>query len=212
MLEVSHEVMITSVKSSQPLTHTLTRTPSQLNISCTNEYASQASQSSIEQNLLENNELKEEVERLRRDVIQLKGKEKAQPSQDNRDNIVNKLEKGSNLASSKAQQKNHISSKANTTKSKKHGKGYAMVVDCMDMSGLCIHTRVGLTRLKPQIKRLLPRNAQCTKRQERKPKLQHEDAMDAMRWAIRLIDVHTSKTSIEQTKAAYAMLVREMGI
>ena len=77
MLEVAHEVVITSVKSSQPLTHTLTRTPSQLNISCTNEYASQASQSSIEQNLLENNELKEEVERLRKDVIRLKGKEEA---------------------------------------------------------------------------------------------------------------------------------------
>ena len=62
MLEVAHEVVITSVKSSQPSTHTLTCTPSQLNISCTNECASQASQSSIEQNLLENNELKEEVE------------------------------------------------------------------------------------------------------------------------------------------------------
>ena len=79
MLEVAHEVVITSVKSSQPLTHTLTCTPSQLNISCTNECASQASQSSIEQNLLENNELKE-VERLRKDVIRLKGKEEAQPS------------------------------------------------------------------------------------------------------------------------------------
>ena len=43
MLEVAHEVMITSVKSSQPLTHTLTCTPSQLNDSCTNECASQAS-------------------------------------------------------------------------------------------------------------------------------------------------------------------------
>ena len=62
------------------------------------------------------------MERLRNDVIRLKGKERAQPSQDNRVNMVKKLEKGSNLASSKAQQKNHISSKANTTKSKKHGK------------------------------------------------------------------------------------------
>ena len=91
-------------------------------------------------------------------------------------------------------------------------KGCAMVVDCMDMSGLCVHTRVGPTRLKPQIKRLLPRNAKCTKRQERKPKLQLEDAMGAMRWATRLIDVHTSKSSIEHTKAAYAMLVEERDI
>ena len=91
-------------------------------------------------------------------------------------------------------------------------KGCAMIVDCMDMSGLCVHTRVGPTKLKPPIKRLLPRNAQCTKKQERKPKLQLEDAMGAMRWATRLIDVHTSKSSIEHTKAAYAMLVEERGI
>jgi hypothetical protein len=81
MLEVAHEVVVTSVKSSQLLTHTLTCTPSQLNIACTNESASQASQSSIEQNLLVNHELKEEVERIRKDVIRLKDKEKAQPSQ-----------------------------------------------------------------------------------------------------------------------------------
>ena len=69
MLEVAREVVITSVKSSQPLTHSLTSTPSQLNISCTNECAPQASQSLIELNLLENHELKEEVERLKKDVI-----------------------------------------------------------------------------------------------------------------------------------------------
>ena len=43
------------------------------------------------------------MQRLKKDVIRLKGKEKAQPSQDNRDNMVKKLEKGSNLASTKAQ-------------------------------------------------------------------------------------------------------------
>ena len=42
MLEVAHEVVITSVKSSQPHTHTLTCTPPQSNNSCTNECASQA--------------------------------------------------------------------------------------------------------------------------------------------------------------------------
>ena len=94
MLEVAHEVVNTLVKSTQPLTHTLTCTSSQLNISYTNECASQASQSSIEQNLWENNELKEEVERLRKDVIWLKGKEEAQLSQDSHENMVKKLEKG----------------------------------------------------------------------------------------------------------------------
>ena len=73
MLEVAHEVVITLVKFSQPLTHSLTSTPSQLNISYTNECASQASQSSIELNLIENIELKQEVERLKKDVIRLKG-------------------------------------------------------------------------------------------------------------------------------------------
>jgi hypothetical protein len=121
ILEVAHEVVITSVKSSQPLTHTLTCTPSQLNDSCTNECASQASQSSIEQNLLENHEIKEEVERLRKDVIWLKVKKEAQPSQDNHENMVKKLEKGSNLAPSKTQQKNHNSSNVKATESKKHG-------------------------------------------------------------------------------------------
>jgi hypothetical protein len=130
MLEMAHEVVITSVKSSQPHTHTHTYTPSKLNTLCTNKCVSQASQSLIEHTILENNELKEEVEKLKEGVIRLKGKEKAQPSQDNRDNMVKKLEKGSNLASFNTQQKNHTSSNDKATKSKKHGKrmcyGYGM--------------------------------------------------------------------------------------
>jgi hypothetical protein len=122
MLEVAHGVVITSVKSSQPLSHTLTSTPSQLNVSCTNECASQASQSSIEHDSKENIRLKEEVERLKKDVIKLKGKEKPQPSQGNHETMVKKLEKGSNLASSNIQQANHITSNTNTTKSKKYIK------------------------------------------------------------------------------------------
>ena len=89
-------------------------------------------------------------------------------------------------------------------------KGYAMVVDYIDMSGLCVHIRVGPTSVKRPIKR--PQTSWPTKRKVRKPKLQQEDAMDAMRWATRLIDAHTSKASIEQTNAAYAMLVEERGI
>jgi hypothetical protein len=69
LLEVAHEVVLTSVKSSQPHTHSLTSTPSQLNITCANDCVSQASQSSIELNSIANIELKEEVERLRKDVI-----------------------------------------------------------------------------------------------------------------------------------------------
>ena len=43
-------------------------------------------------------ELKLEVERLKRDLIILKGKSCVQPAQDNRDDMVKKLEEGSNRA------------------------------------------------------------------------------------------------------------------
>jgi hypothetical protein len=84
MLEIAHEVVITSVKSYQPHTHKCTCSQIPSILSCANKCVSQASQSSIEENLIENNDLKEEVERLKKDVTQLKGEEKAQPSQDNR--------------------------------------------------------------------------------------------------------------------------------
>jgi hypothetical protein len=54
----------------------------------------------------ENKELKEEVGRLRRSLTLLKGKCHAQPSQDNRDNMVKKLEKGTTVACTKPHQKN----------------------------------------------------------------------------------------------------------
>ena len=44
----------------------------------------------------ENDELKREVEELKIEMIKLKSKGQVQPSQDNRDNMVKKLEKGSN--------------------------------------------------------------------------------------------------------------------
>jgi len=57
-----------------------------------------------------------------------------------------------------------------------------------------------------------PTIAPCTKRQERRLKLQQGDAMDAMRRGTRLIDVPTSKTSIKQIKVVYDILVEEKGI
>jgi len=44
----------------------------------------------------ENDELKREVEELKIEMIKLKNKGQVQPSQDNRDNMVKKLERGSN--------------------------------------------------------------------------------------------------------------------
>jgi hypothetical protein len=64
----------------------------------------------------ENNELKEENERLKRSLTQLKGKCHAQPSQDNRDNIVKKVEKGTTVACTKPLQKNTKLSKKGMSK------------------------------------------------------------------------------------------------
>jgi hypothetical protein len=74
---------------------------------------SQASQSSIEHVLVkscddliarENDELKQEVEKLQKDLYVLKEKSKVQPSQDKREDMVKKLEKGSAATRSTPQQ------------------------------------------------------------------------------------------------------------
>jgi succinate dehydrogenase flavin-adding protein (antitoxin of CptAB toxin-antitoxin module) len=74
---------------------------------------SQGSQSSIEHVLVEycddliakeNDELKQEVEKLQNDLYVLKEKSKMQPSQYNREDMMKKLEKGSTVTSSIPQQ------------------------------------------------------------------------------------------------------------
>jgi hypothetical protein len=113
MLEIAHEVVLSSVKSIQPLSHTCTCSQVQVNLSCTNDCLSQASQSSIEHVLVEscddlvakeNDELKQEVEKIQKDLYVLKEKSKVQPSQDNREDMVKKLEKGSTTTRSTPQQ------------------------------------------------------------------------------------------------------------
>ena len=66
-----------------------------------------------------------EVKRLKEQVIKLKGKEQVRPSQDNRDSVVKKLEKGSNITSSTHQQdQKSIKHKIPRKKSLKHIKCY----------------------------------------------------------------------------------------
>jgi hypothetical protein len=74
---------------------------------------SQASKFSIEHVLVEscddliakeNDELKQEVEKFQRELYVLKEKNKVQPSQDNREDMVKKLENGSIVASSTSHQ------------------------------------------------------------------------------------------------------------
>jgi hypothetical protein len=93
-LEIAHDVVLSSVKFMQPLSHTCTCSQVQVDLSCTNVCISQASKSSIEHVLVEscddliakeNDGLKKEVKRLQRDLYVLKGKSKVQPSQDNRE-------------------------------------------------------------------------------------------------------------------------------
>ena len=72
-LEVAHVVMVTTVKSYEPLTHTCTCSQVQIDLTCTKLCCYQASQSSIEQVFVEscdefiaqeNEELMHEVKRL----------------------------------------------------------------------------------------------------------------------------------------------------
>jgi len=84
-----------------------------------NLVALKTSQSSIEHVLVEscddliakeNDELKQEIGKLKNDLIKSRSMSQVQPSQDNRDNMVKKLEKGSTVTSSSSkldQAKNH---------------------------------------------------------------------------------------------------------
>jgi hypothetical protein len=131
-LEIAHEVVLSSVKSIQSLSHTCTCSQVQVNLSWANNCLSQASQSSIERVLVEscddliaeeNDKLKQEVEKLQKDLYVLKEKSKVQPSQDNRESMVKKLEKGSTATRSTPQQhtmthKNKIQDKSKVGQNK----------------------------------------------------------------------------------------------
>jgi hypothetical protein len=123
MLEMTHEVVLTNLKSYQPNICTCIQIETIL--SCANKCCSQESQSSIELEFSgtsnvsyakQNNELKEENERLKGSLTQLKGKCHAQSSQDNRDNMVKKVEKGTIVACRKPLQKNTKLSKKDMSK------------------------------------------------------------------------------------------------
>jgi hypothetical protein len=69
----------------------------------------------------ENDELKQEVQRLMKDLARLKGKgigTYVQPSQDNREDMVKKLEKGSTVTCSKCHHKGHKSNKCSQPRKK----------------------------------------------------------------------------------------------
>jgi hypothetical protein len=135
MLKMAHEVVLTNLKSYQP--HTCTCIEIETILPCANHCCYQASQSSIELEILgtsgisttqENKELKEEIGRIRRSLTHLKGKCHAQPSQDNCDNMVEKLEKGITVASTKPLQKSTKLSKKDMRKTQ--GKEIKAHIKC----------------------------------------------------------------------------------
>jgi hypothetical protein len=100
LLEATHEVMLTTVKFSQP--HTCTCAPHSIDLSCANSCCSQVKSSCDEHvhvetydSLItnENIELKRENKMLKMKLSRLKGKGHVQPSQDNHDHMVKKLDK-----------------------------------------------------------------------------------------------------------------------
>jgi uncharacterized small protein (DUF1192 family) len=104
MLNIAHEVVIENLKSQQP--HTCTCVQIETILPCANACCSSTSISSFELEFpgIKDDtcqELKEENERLRMSLTQLKGKCTAQPSQGNRGYMVKKLETGTTIACTK---------------------------------------------------------------------------------------------------------------
>jgi hypothetical protein len=109
MLNIAHEVVIEYFKSQQP--HSCTCNQIETILPCANACCSSTSKSSFELRFLGTKddtcqELKEENERLKMSLTQLKGKCTTQPSQDNRDYMVKKLETGSTVACTKSLEEN----------------------------------------------------------------------------------------------------------
>jgi hypothetical protein len=137
LLESTNEVMLTTVKSSQP--HTCTCAPHSIDLSYANLYDSQAKPSCNEHLLVEtcdsliaseNDELKRENEMLKMKLSQLKGKNHVQPSQDNRDHMVKKLAKGSTVICTKLPQINLNTSYQKVDKTKIKKKTHVKCFEC----------------------------------------------------------------------------------
>jgi hypothetical protein len=100
MLNIDHEVVIANLKSQQP--HSCTCVQIETILPCANACCSSTSKFSFEPEFpgIKDDtcqELKEENKRLRTSLTQLKWKCTAQPSQDNRDYMVKKLETGTTV-------------------------------------------------------------------------------------------------------------------
>jgi hypothetical protein len=109
MLNIAHEVVVENLKSQQP--HSCTCIQIKTILPCANACCPSTNKSSFELEFpgTKNDtchELKEENERIKMSLTQLKGKCTAQPSQDNHDHMVKKLETGSTVACTKSLEEN----------------------------------------------------------------------------------------------------------
>jgi hypothetical protein len=109
MLNIAHEVVIENLKSQQP--HSCTCIQIKTILPCANACCPSTSKSSFELEFPGTRddkcqELKEQNERLKMSLTQLKGKCTAQPSQDNRVHMVKKLGTGTTVACTKSLEEN----------------------------------------------------------------------------------------------------------
>jgi hypothetical protein len=137
LLEATHDVMVTTVKFSQP--HICTCTPHSIDLSCANSCFSQAKSSCDEHVLVEtcnsliaseNDELKKENEMLKMELSRLKDKGHVQPSQENHDHMVKKIEKGSTFTCDKWPQLNLKTSYQMIDKNKIKKKAHVKCFEC----------------------------------------------------------------------------------
>jgi hypothetical protein len=137
LLESTHEVIVTKVKDFKP--HTCICAPPSIDLSCANSCCSQAKPSCDEHVLVEtydnfiaseNDELKRENEMLKMELSRLKGKCHVQSSQDNRNHMVKKLEKGSTVICAKLPQINLKTSYQKVDKTKINKKAHAKCFEC----------------------------------------------------------------------------------
>jgi hypothetical protein len=109
ILNTTHEVLMENLKSQQP--HSCTCIQIKNILPCANACCLPTSKSSFELEFAGTKDdtyqkLKEENERLKMSLTQLKGKCAARPSQDNHDHMVKKLETGITAACTKSLEEN----------------------------------------------------------------------------------------------------------
>jgi hypothetical protein len=167
LLESSHEVMVTGVRHSKP--HTCTCAQPSIDLSCANSCCSQAKPTYDEHVHVEtcdsliasqNDELKREHEMSKMELSRLKGKGHVQPSQDNRDHIVKKLEKGSIVICAKLPQINLKTCYQKVDKTKIKKKAHVKYFECSTLehfSSKCPNKKNDQAKLSRRQRSLSPR-------------------------------------------------------